>query len=138
MHDAALETAVGIHRLQRPVLPGCSGMIFSVTFVTSSGDISTSYSSLICSAMPRWLIPQEYRDRIFPSILSAFRLYLPMIFARSCRSGPEGLDLHLVKLGSWSFSCGRCGSWAYCRTSPPAGTAPASVPRPAPPRSPSG
>ena len=56
------------------------GMTFSVIFVTRSGEISTSYKSLICSAISRWLIPQEYSARIFSSIPSAFRLYFPMIF----------------------------------------------------------
>ena len=52
-----------------------SGMIFSVIFVTKSGKTSTSYNSLICSAMSCWLIPQEYSASIFSSIPSAFRLY---------------------------------------------------------------
>ena len=56
-----------------------SGMIFSLILLTSSGEMSTSYRLLICSEMSRWLIPLAYSPRIFSSIPSAFRLYLPMI-----------------------------------------------------------
>ena len=56
-----------------------SGIIFSVILVTNSGEISTSYRLLICSAMSRWLMPQAYRDRILSSMPSTLRLYFPMI-----------------------------------------------------------
>ena len=56
-----------------------SDMIFSLILLTSSGEMSTSYRLLICSEMSRWLILQAYNPRIFSSIPSAFRLYLPMI-----------------------------------------------------------
>ena len=46
---------------------------------TNSGEISTSYRLLICSEISRWLIPQAYSPKIFSSIPSVFRLYLPMI-----------------------------------------------------------
>ena len=35
-----------------------SGIIFSLILLTNSGEISTSYRLLICSAMSRWLMPQ--------------------------------------------------------------------------------
>lgn len=77
-----------------------SDYIFSLILPTSSGNISTSYRLLICSAMSCCLIPQAYRVRIFSSILSALRSYSPMIFWLEIAfpiSGP--LDIDLPQLG---------------------------------------
>ena len=50
--------------------------------------------SLICSAISRWLIPQEYSARIFSSIPSAFRLYFPMIFGSKLPFRSRGIHVN--------------------------------------------
>ena len=79
-----------------------SGMIFSLIFVTSSGEISTSYSSLICSAMSRWLIPQAYSARILVCVSTVFADDLRL---KSAVSIPGNLDIYLAQLCLHGFLC---------------------------------
>lgn len=71
----------GGYGLQQLVLP-CRDLrrVFLLILVISSGEISTSYSFLICSVISCWLNLQEYKARVFSFMLSAFWLYLSMIF----------------------------------------------------------
>jgi hypothetical protein len=60
-------------------------MNIEIPVLTSSGDISTSYRLLICSAISLWLMPHAYSDNILSSMPSPLRLYFgPLVYR--CRS----------------------------------------------------
>lgn len=92
----------GGYGLQRLVLPCCDlRRDFLLILVISSGEISTSYSFLICSAISCWLNLQKYKARVFSFMLSAFWPYLSIIFGSKLPF--RSRSTLMSTLPSWSF-----------------------------------